>query len=148
MPTKSSDISDNPLYTISTASNLLNISIHTLRMYEREGLIIPFKKVSNQRLYSDRDLERIRCIRKSISEEKMGIEGIRRVLSLIPCWGIRNCSKKDKQKCQAFNEYSKPCWMLKHKNNYCSTQTCRECVVYFSFGNCSSIKDKLKEIIL
>ena len=43
---------DEPKYTISNAAKLAGISIHTLRMYEREGLIIPFKKTSNQRLYS------------------------------------------------------------------------------------------------
>lgn len=141
------EISDNPLYTISTAANLLNISVHTLRMYEREGLIIPYKKESNQRLYSDKDLERMRCLRTAISKEKMGIEGIRRMLSLIPCWGIINCSIKERLKCQAFNEYSKPCWMINHKNNICEKKNCRECEVYSSFGNCESIKDKLKELI-
>ena len=142
------DVSDNPVYTISTAASLLNISVHTLRMYEREGLIIPYKKESHQRLYSDKDLERMRCIRKTISEDKIGIEGIRRILSLIPCWGILNCSKKDRQNCHAYSEYSKPCWMLNHKDNYCASRDCRTCEVYSSFGNCESIKDKLKEIIL
>ena len=44
---------NSPKYTISSAATLLGISVHTLRMYEREGLIIPFKKESGQRLYSD-----------------------------------------------------------------------------------------------
>ncbi len=69
---------DEPKYTISNAAKLAGISIHTVRMYKREGLIIPFKKTSNQRLYSDRDLERIHCIRHSINEDKINIEGIRR----------------------------------------------------------------------
>ncbi|MEW5843382.1 MAG: MerR family transcriptional regulator [Bacteroidota bacterium] len=141
------EISDTPVYTISSAANLLNISVHTLRMYEREGLIIPYKKESNQRLYSDKDLERMRCIRATISEEKIGIEGIRRILSLIPCWAIAKCPAKDRKNCTAYNGYSKPCWMLKHKDNVCANKDCRMCEVYASFGNCKSIKDKLKEII-
>lgn len=141
------NVSDNPVYTISTAASLLHISVHTLRMYEREGLIIPFKKDSNQRLYSDKDLERMRCIRATITEEKIGIEGIRRLLSVIPCWAIVKCSAKDRKNCTAYNGYSKPCWMLKHKNNVCAMKDCRACEVYASFSNCRSIKDKLKEII-
>ena len=66
--------SAKPVYTISTAARLLGISIPTLRMYENEGLIIPFKKSSRHRLYSDADLERIRCLRRSINGNKMGLE--------------------------------------------------------------------------
>ncbi|MDE3059313.1 MAG: MerR family transcriptional regulator, partial [Bacteroidota bacterium] len=46
------------------AAQLVGISVHTLRMYEIEGLIIPFKKDSGQRLYSDLDVERLKCLRK------------------------------------------------------------------------------------
>ncbi len=136
-----------PVYTISTAARLLQISVHTLRMYEREGLILPFKKESKQRLYSDQDLERLGCIRKVLKEDKIGIEGVRKLLSLIPCWGIINCPVQEKKACQAYNGYSKPCWMLEHKNNICEGKVCRECEVYSGFGNCESIKDKLRDLI-
>lgn len=138
---------DQPIYTISNAAKLLGISIHTLRMYEREGLIIPFKKESNQRLYSDRDLDRITCIRATINEDKINIEGIRRILALIPCWAIVGCSDCDKENCEAYAGHNKPCWMINHKNNYCTGRDCRECEVYHSFGTCSSIKNKLKELL-
>ncbi|MDZ7764938.1 MAG: MerR family transcriptional regulator [Melioribacteraceae bacterium] len=60
-----SEIKDKPIYPIRTAAELLGISIHTLRMYEREGLIIPHKTSGNQRSYSQDDIERIECIRQS-----------------------------------------------------------------------------------
>lgn len=138
---------DNPIYTISNAAKLLGISVHTLRMYEREGLIIPFKKQSNQRLYSDRDLDRVTCIRSTINDDKINIEGIRRLLSLIPCWAIIKCSEKDRVNCSAYSSYNKPCWMFNHKNNVCDDKSCRECEVYKSFGTCSSIKNKLKQLL-
>jgi len=138
---------NNPKYTISSAANLLNISVHTMRMYEREGLILPYKKESGQRLYSDRDIERIKCIRKTINEDKINIEGIRRVLALIPCWSIVNCSLSDRIDCIAFNSHDKPCWMINHKNNYCEGKDCRECEVYKCFGTCDSIKNKMKELL-
>ncbi|MEE9431195.1 MAG: MerR family transcriptional regulator [Melioribacteraceae bacterium] len=137
---------NDPIYTISNAANILGISVHTLRMYEREGLLIPFRKTSNQRLYSDQDLERVRCIQKSINEEKMNIEGMRRVLALLPCWAIEKCSDKDRNNCEFYSGHTKPCWMINHKNNFCAGKDCRECEVYRSFGTCSSIKEKIKEL--
>ncbi len=71
--------SNIPIFTISNAAKILGISVHTLRMYEREGLIIPFRKESNQRLYSNQDIERVKCIQKTINKDKINIEGIRRV---------------------------------------------------------------------
>jgi len=139
--------SSQPVYTISTAARLAGISVHTLRMYEKEGLIIPFKKSSNQRLYSDRDLERIACIRRTINSDKITIEGIRRMLSLIPCWAIINCDKKERVNCEVYNSHEKPCWMMNHELNCCKGKECIDCEVYQSFSNCQSIKNKLKELI-
>lgn len=138
---------DVPKYTISTAARMAGLSVHTLRKYEKEGLLIPFKKDSNQRLYSDRDLERINCIVKTITEDKINIEGIRRVLALIPCWAIVKCKEEDRQKCEYFSSHTKPCWMINHKDNFCEGKECRECDVYNTFGNCASIKYKLKELL-
>lgn len=139
--------SNDPIYTISTAAKILDISVYTLRMYEREGLLIPFRKDSNQRLYSEMDIERVQCIKKSITEDRMTIEGMRRNLALLPCWAIVKCSLEDRNNCKFYNDHTKPCWMLNHKDNYCSGKDCRECEVYQSFGSCESIKNKLKELL-
>ncbi len=139
---------DNPKYTISIAANLLDISVHTMRMYEREGLIISFRKESGQRLYSDNDVERIRCIRHSLKEEKLNIQGIRKILSLIPCWSIIKCSESNQANCDAYNFYLKPCWTYKHKNNICVDRDCRKCEVYTNFGTCEAIKNKLKNLLM
>ena len=134
-----------PVFPIRTAAKLLNVSVHTLRKYEREGLIIPHKKSSNQRLYSKSDLERIECIRSAINKEKISIAGIKTIYSLIPCWQILECNERH-ENCKAYNEHSKPCWMIKHENNYCTGRICGECIVYLNFANCGSIKERLKEL--
>ncbi len=139
---------NEPIYTISNAAKILNTSVHTLRMYEREGLLIPFRKKSNQRLFSNKDLDRVRCIQKTINEDKINIEGIRRFLSLLPCWTIIKCSDKDREICEYYSSYTKPCWMLNHKNTICNNKDCRECEVYQSFGDCASIKEKLKLLLI
>ena len=77
------------LYTIGEAADLIGVSVPTIRMYEREGLIIPLRKASRHRLFADHDLQRIRCIRRTINTEKVSIAGIRRMMALIPCWKMK-----------------------------------------------------------
>lgn len=135
-----------PLFTISTAAELLGISVPTLRMYEREGLIVPFKKDTNQRRYSRADIERVECVRRAINEDKISIEGIKRMLALIPCWKIIKCSKKEKDKCDAYTKMDKPCWAYKMENNVCASLDCTGCQVYNTFVNCLSIKEYIKKL--
>jgi MerR family transcriptional regulator/heat shock protein HspR len=137
---------NEPVFPISTAARLLNISVHTLRMYEKEGLIIPFRKNSIQRLYSKSDIERIECIRKAINESKISIAGIKTIFSLIPCYKIINCGES-RETCSAFNEHSNPCWLIKHENNHCASENCRTCEVYMKFTDCRSIKNNLFELL-
>ncbi len=142
-----SEISNKPVYTISTAAELMGISVPTLRMYENEGLIIPYKKESNQRLYSDKDVERVKCIRHAIQEDKIGIAGIKSIYSLIPCWEIVHCSPEDREKCKSYTSHLQPCWNHKHEENVCASLQCRDCDVYQRFGNCIAVKDLLKQMI-
>ncbi len=138
---------DTPLFPISVAARILNISVHTLRMYEREGLIVPFKKESNHRLYSKADIERLYCIRKTINESKISINGIKTIYSLIPCWEIINCSGLDRETCDAYKSHSNPCWTFNHTYNICANLECRECEVYKNFSECKALKEKLKSEI-
>ena len=141
-------IKDEPIFTISTAAKMLKVSVHTLRMYEREGLIIPHKSESNQRLYSQSDIERIECIRKTIRDKKISINGIKTIFSMIPCWQILGCSEDDRNNCKAYAGYHEPCWTYNHPSTTCDERDCRECEVYKSLGNCDSIKDKIKELFI
>ncbi|NOX17108.1 MAG: MerR family transcriptional regulator [Chlorobi bacterium] len=137
---------EEPVFSISTAAKLLGISIPTLRMYEKEGLILPFKKESHQRLYSEADLERIRCIREAINQKKISINGIKAIYSLIPCWEVVHCSEEDRKICGAFNGDEEPCWTYNHPNTVCENIECRDCIVYKNYSKCGTIKDLLKNI--
>lgn len=136
---------ETPIYTISVVSELLNISTHTLRMYEREGLIIPYKKHSNHRLYSQNDLEKLTYIRNAIKDKKISISAMKMMYSLIPCWKIINCPEEDRNNCKAYNYFDTPCWTMVHYNNVCSNRNCRECEVYKEQTNCKRIKEIIKE---
>lgn len=138
---------NEPQYTISRAAKLLEVSVHTLRMYEREGLFIPFKKKTNQRLYSKNDLERISNLRNVINDKKISINGIKTIYSLIPCWEIIKCATVDRSICNAYKSEAQVCWVNKKVESPCNTQDCRECSVYADFFACGKIKELLKVLI-
>ena len=131
------------LYTIGEAADLLGVSVPTIRMYEREGLIIPYRKRSRHRRFSTGDLERIRCLRGMINSERISISGIRRLLALIPCWSIRNCPEDERKNCRAFYRCEVPCWMESEKSWECKNAECQLCPVY----NDHSDRHALKETI-
>jgi MerR family transcriptional regulator, heat shock protein HspR len=135
---------DAPLYSIGVIADLLQISVHTLRLYESEGLIIPFKKGSKHRLYSYNDLVRLKCIRDSITNKKFSIPSIKTIYSLIPCWAIKKCPVKDRQNCDAYKGMMQPCWTYKHNNNICESGECRLCDVYKLHNQCETIKESIK----
>ena len=136
---------DEPIFPIRTAAKLLNISIPTLRMYEKEGLIIPFKSAGNQRLYSYSDIIRIERIRNDINENKISINGLRAIASLVPCWQIKNCSDDERNNCKAFNEQLKPCWLYKHSDNICELNDCRDCDVYMYNSDFEKIRATIRK---
>ncbi|HUI10857.1 MAG TPA: MerR family transcriptional regulator [Bacteroidota bacterium] len=136
-----------PVYTIGTVARLLGVSVHTLRMYEKKGLILPSHADSGHRLYSRHDLDRLKCIRSAINDEKISIEGIRRVFTLIPCWAIVNCPAEEREICPAYTGHAGPCWNAAGKGSFCLRRQCRECVVYTGFAECGSIKHKVQELL-
>jgi len=128
------------LYSIGEAADILGISVPTLRLYEREGLIIPIRKKSRHRLYAQGDLERIKSLRKNINEKKIGIAGMRRLLALIPCWKVHECKAPDRVACPAFNDDSTPCWMVTDRPVACNKADCRNCLVYNHVVDCGTLK--------
>lgn len=128
------------LYSIGEAADLLGVSIPTLRMYEREGLILPQRKASRHRLFSEADLGRVRCLRETINEKKVSIAGIKRLLALIPCWKIKNCPPDERNACPAFLNHETPCWTIATKSSRCSSIECRLCPVYKDVANCDELK--------
>lgn len=139
-------LNSQPLYPIRIAAKKLNISVHTIRMYEREGLVIPQKSKGNQRIYSDADLERINCIRNAINDSKISINGIKVILSMAPCWAIVKCSKEDQKKCDAFNGNHQPCWTYEKTGKKCEIRDCRECEVYINYADCKKVKELIKTV--
>jgi len=70
------------VFMISVAAELAEMHPQTLRMYEARGLIAPKRSPKNTRLYSQRDVERLRRIQQMTSEEGLNLAGVETVLAL------------------------------------------------------------------
>ena len=73
---------DRPRYMISVAAELVGMHPQTLRIYEQKGLVRPQRTPGNTRLYSERDLERLRAIQRLTSDLGLNLAGVERVLRL------------------------------------------------------------------
>ena len=73
---------DEPLYPISVVAKILNIHPQTLRQYEREGLIEPGRTMGKMRLYSQRDIDKIKMILRLTRELGVNLAGVDIILRL------------------------------------------------------------------
>ena len=69
------------VYVISVAAELAGMHPQTLRIYERKGLIEPFRTAGGTRRYSLEDIERLRLIQQ-LTDQGLNLEGVRQVLQL------------------------------------------------------------------
>jgi MerR family transcriptional regulator, heat shock protein HspR len=69
------------VFMISVAAELAEMHPQTLRMYEQRGLIAPKRSPKNTRLYSQRDVERLRRIQQ-MTAEGLNLAGVETVLGL------------------------------------------------------------------
>ncbi len=69
------------VFVISVAAELSGMHPQTLRIYERRGLIDPFRTPGGTRRYSQEDIERLQLIQE-LTSQGLNLEGVRRVLTL------------------------------------------------------------------
>jgi len=73
---------DEPVYLISVVATMLDIHPQTLRQYEREGLIEPSRTQGRMRLYSQRDIDRMKLILRLTRQMGVNLAGVDIVLQL------------------------------------------------------------------
>ena len=73
---------DEPCYIISVAAKLVRLHPQTLRYYERLGLIDPSRSAGNMRLYSPRDISRLRKIVRLTDELGLNLAGVEVILRM------------------------------------------------------------------
>lgn len=69
------------VYVISVAANLAGMHPQTLRIYERRGLIEPFRTPGGTRRYSEEDLARLALI-QDLTEQGINLEGVKQIMAL------------------------------------------------------------------
>ncbi len=74
--------SERGVFMISVAAELAEMHPQTLRMYESRGLIEPKRSPKGTRLYSHKDVERLRRIQAMTAELGMNLAGVERVFEL------------------------------------------------------------------
>jgi MerR family transcriptional regulator/heat shock protein HspR len=72
---------DTPVYVISIAADLAGCHPRTLRIYEERGLLSPVRR-HRIRLYSERDIQRVRLIRFLTEEKGLNLAGVRLLLQI------------------------------------------------------------------
>jgi MerR family transcriptional regulator/heat shock protein HspR len=69
------------VFVISVAAELAGMHPQTLRIYERKGLIEPYRTPGGTRRYSQEDIDRLELI-QDLTEQGLNLEGVRRVLAM------------------------------------------------------------------
>jgi len=67
---------DEPVYLISVVAKILDIHPQTLRQYERENLICPSRSGGRIRLYSQRDIDKIKMILRLTRDLGVNLAGV------------------------------------------------------------------------
>ncbi len=69
-------------YLISAVASKYNIHPQTLRLYEREGLLIPSRTKGNTRVYKEEDLKKLEFILNLSRDMGVNLAGIEIILNM------------------------------------------------------------------
>jgi MerR family transcriptional regulator/heat shock protein HspR len=86
-------------YMISAVAEMYNIHPQTLRLYEREGLLIPSRSNGNTRLYTPEDLEQLETILNLTRDLGVNLAGIDIIMNM------RRRMRQMQEEMQAFVDY-------------------------------------------
>jgi len=69
-------------YLISAVASKYDIHPQTLRLYEREGLLIPSRSAGNTRIYTEKDLEKLEFILNLSRDMGVNLAGIEIIFNM------------------------------------------------------------------
>ncbi len=72
-----------PRYVISVAARMLDMQTHTLRYYEKVGIIEPRRSRGNIRLYSDRDIALLQRVKTLVDDMGVNLPGVEVILRMV-----------------------------------------------------------------
>jgi MerR family transcriptional regulator/heat shock protein HspR len=128
------------LIKIGAVARQFRVSVDLLRLYEREGLLIPLRSPGHTRYFTEQDLPWIETILRLVREARLNFAGIRHLLALLPCWQLRGCGL-DKITCSVMRDSTAPCWV----NRACCSgkkmgEECYYCPVYRAAPSCDNLR--------
>ena len=123
---------------IGAVAKHFKVSVDLLRLYEREGILIPLKSEKGTRYFTEADFLWIGTILRLVREARLNFAGIRHLLALLPCYEIRKCGYEQKETCPITKDATTPCW----NNRACCSnlQECYTCAVYRSAPACQNLR--------
>jgi MerR family transcriptional regulator/heat shock protein HspR len=86
-------------YMISAVAEMYNIHPQTLRLYEREGLLVPSRSDGNTRFYTQEDLEHLETILNLTRDLGVNLAGVEIILNM------RRRMEEMQKEMQAFVEF-------------------------------------------
>ena len=76
------NVNGEPRYVISVAARMLGVQTHTLRYYEKTGIIEPSRSQGNIRLYSERDIAQLRRVKALMDDLGINLAGVEVILRM------------------------------------------------------------------
>ena len=74
---------DAPRYVTSIAARILGVHAQTLRYYEKVGLVEPSRSPGNIRLYSARDVEKLKRIKGLLDDLGVNLAGVEVIIGMM-----------------------------------------------------------------
>ncbi|MCP4482509.1 MAG: MerR family transcriptional regulator [bacterium] len=73
----------NKFYLISEAADKTDVATHTLRYWEKNGLLVPLRTQTGRRRYSEDQISEIVRLKKLIYDEKLTTVAVKKRLKII-----------------------------------------------------------------
>jgi len=74
---------DEPRYVISIAARMVGVQTHTLRYYEKVGIIEPSRSRGNLRLYSERDIAHLKRVKTLMDDMGVNLAGVEVIMRMV-----------------------------------------------------------------
>jgi len=72
-----------PRYVISIAARMVGVRTHTLRYYERVGIVEPSRSQGNIRLYSESDIAQLRRVKTLMDDLGVNLAGVEVIMRIM-----------------------------------------------------------------
>ncbi|NQT31071.1 MAG: MerR family transcriptional regulator [Deltaproteobacteria bacterium] len=72
-----------PRYVISIAARMVGVRTHTLRYYEKVGIVGPSRSRGNIRLYSESDIAQLRRVKTLMDDLGVNLAGVEVIMRMM-----------------------------------------------------------------